>query len=96
MSSLGSKRIRFLETDTEHDVKSKLMSVEGFPLLSMAGGFELLNCLSNSKRLQVRGVACLKIESRQNARRGGLFGVLPRKILKFSYVVDAFLWLFWG
>ena len=52
-SSLGSKRIQFLETDTEHDVKSKLMSVEGFPLLRMAGGFELLNCLSNSKHIQV-------------------------------------------
>ena len=70
-SSLGS-RIQFLETDTEHDVRSKLMSVEGFPLLSMTGGFELLNCLSNSKRVQIRGVACLKIESRQNARSGGI------------------------
>ncbi|XP_069109504.1 uncharacterized protein [Argopecten irradians] len=52
-SGLGFKRIVFSTDDDENEVKQKLS--ESFPKLIGIGGFELLKCLANKRKLEVLG-----------------------------------------
>ncbi|KAL3843283.1 hypothetical protein ACJMK2_021225 [Sinanodonta woodiana] len=52
-AGLGPKKITFQGTDSELEVHSKLISSDGFPQLSTAGGFELLYCQSNCRQIEV-------------------------------------------
>ena len=59
-AGLGLKKIRFLLEDDESQVAQKIMSDEvvenetlGFPQLKFGGGFELLQCQSNSRKLTI-------------------------------------------
>ncbi|KAL3831514.1 hypothetical protein ACJMK2_023255 [Sinanodonta woodiana] len=47
------KKTTFQGTDSELEVHSKLISSDGFPQLSTAGGFELLYCQSNCRQIEV-------------------------------------------
>ena len=50
---LGYKKLQFKVTDTEETVHSTLCGETGFAMLKEAGGFEILQCQSNCRELQV-------------------------------------------
>ena len=66
-AGLGRKKIKFLEDDTDEDVLNKLTSdakdefgnISGFPQLRTSGGFEMFQCLANSKNISVSGTLVL-------------------------------------
>ena len=87
-AGLGRKKIKFLEDDTDEDVLNKLTSdakdefgnTSGFPQPRTSGGFEMLQCLANSKNISVSGTFWSFCDLQ--SALGGQAKIYPRPIQK--------------
>lgn len=53
IAGLGHRKIVLCSTDSEDDVRAKIMREDAFPALRTGGGFELMKCASNCRRLEI-------------------------------------------